>query len=348
MDKKRKHKIFVFIIFLIFPLFAQAEEVLTLSLTPPIFQITLSPGEVWASSLKLVNVNPYDLTLRVKAMDFKAKDEEGGSIFIPESSSGHLNYSLAQWIEVSRDPIFVPREKSIELPFTIRIPETAEPGGHYAAILVGAEPAMVSHSGANVLVSSYVSSLILLKIAGEVRESGVIREFSTSRRWYDQPNILLTLRFQNTGNVHLQPRGEIIISDARGAERKRIPIHYGNDYGNVLPESVRKFSFEWKGDGGIREIGKYKAEAVFGFGNEEKKFITHAIYFWIIPVVPILGILGGTIFVVFGGAFLIRSYVRRTIVRYQKETVPLRRGLLSGRNLLGDMKRLEAMLVDRE
>lgn len=348
MDKKRKHKIFVFIIFLIFPLFARAGEELTLSLTPPLFQITAAPGEVWTSSLKIVNVNSYDLALRAKAMDFEAKDEEGGSAFIPASLQRDPNYSLAQWIEIPRDSIFVPREKSVELPFTISIPEAAEPGGHYAAILVGAEPSSEAKSGANVFVSSYVSSLILLKIAGEVRESGIIREFSASRRWYDKPNVLLTLRFGNTGNVHLQPRGEIIISDARGAERKRIPIHYGQDFGNVLPESVRKFSFEWNGNRGIREIGRYKAEAILGFGNEEKRFITNTIYFWIIPVVPLLGILGGMIFVIFCGAFLIRSYIRRTLARYQKETFFPRRGLLSGNNLLGDMKRLEAMLVDRE
>ena len=47
-----------------------AQERLSITLTPPLFRLSLSPGESWPSSVKLVNANDYDLTVYASTMDF--------------------------------------------------------------------------------------------------------------------------------------------------------------------------------------------------------------------------------------------------------------------------------------
>ena len=49
--------------------------------------------------------------------------------------------TLAEWFTITREAVVVPREQSKEVPFSVRVPFEASPGGHFAAILVGTKRA---------------------------------------------------------------------------------------------------------------------------------------------------------------------------------------------------------------
>lgn len=311
--------VFLFAAISVLPWPARAQgEKLTLSVTPPLFQLTIGAGEFWASQLKVVNVNPYDLTLYASVVNFQSEGEEGHGRFtpiLPEDPEAQA-YSLAQWIEIAKNPIFVPKEKSVEIPFSVRIPANAPPGGHYAAILVGTQSFSAPAEGAVVQVSSFVSSLFFVRIKGEVKEEGDIREFSTEKNFYQKPEATLTLLFENTGNVHLQPQGDIVMYNMWGKERGKIFVNEKTNFGNVLPQSSRKFTFEWKGEQGFFEAGMYKAIATVSFGSEARQNVYRTTYFWIVPLFPVLGIFGGFIAFTLFLAWLIRSYIRGAVTRY--------------------------------
>jgi len=297
------------------PFMAVAEEGLTLTITPPLFQLTIGPGEFWSSSLKVVNTNSYDLTLYASVMNFESNGERGGGKFTPiieDDGVASVN-SLAQWIEVSKKPIFVPKEKSVEIPFSVRIPKDAPPGGHYAAILVGTQPLSDKSEGPIIRVSSLISSLLFVNIKGDVREEGNIREFSTEKTFYQEPEVDFTLRFENIGNVHLQPQGDITIYNMWGKERGKILINQKSHFGNVLPKSIREFAFKWQGENNLFEIGRYKAIATLSFGKEARQNIFRATYFWVVPLKPTLGILGSFIALILFVAWSIRSYIKKAL-----------------------------------
>jgi hypothetical protein len=194
---------------------AYAQEALSVTVTPPLFQLTIGPGEFWSSSVKIVNSNPFDVTYYAQAVDFSAEGEVGQSKFVPilddAGERERSTYSLGSWIDISPEPIVVKKGMSREVPFTVRIPEHAEPGGHYAAILVGTQPPTDRADGPVVKVSSYVSSLLLVRVKGEIVEKGRIREFISSKTWYDAADVHLSLRFENMGNAHVRPQGEVTI-----------------------------------------------------------------------------------------------------------------------------------------
>src|SRR3989344_4272253 len=156
------------------------QENFTLTITPPLFQLTIGPGEFWTSSVKIVNANAYDITVYASAVDFKQYGEEGQEMFMPlfERKAGEPSHALASWLELPSDGTFIKKGESRVIPFSLRIPADADPGSHYAAILVGTRPLKEPQNESVIKVSSMVSSLLFARIKGDIRESGFIREFS--------------------------------------------------------------------------------------------------------------------------------------------------------------------------
>lgn len=304
---------------------AQAFDRLALTITPPLFQLAIGPGEVWRSSLKIVNTNPYDLTVYASTMNFAAGGEEGQGRFIPILESDLNSRSLAKWIDITPDAIFIPQGQSIDIPFGVTIPPDAEAGGHYAAILVGTRPQNKNQNGASILVSSQVSSLFLARINGEVREEGNIREFSVKRKFYEKPDIDFTLRFINTGNVHLKPQGEITIFNMWGSEMGKMAINEKSDFGNVLPQSTRKFVFNWQRNLNILETGRFKAVANISYGEDTRQNVSRAVYFWVLPGKPLLGLAISFLTFILIIIFLIRLYIKRSLSRLERKMILINR-----------------------
>lgn len=292
-----------------------SQDKLILSVTPPLFQLNIGKGEFWASSVKIINNNSYDLTVYASVVNFEAQGEGGQGKFMPimkgekESGAG----SLASWIEIEKGPITIKREQSADIPFSVRIPENAGPGGHYAAILVGTNPLSEKSGESQIKTSALVSSLLFTRVAGEIIEDGYIREFASPKKFYQKPEVPFVLRFENRGNVHLLPQGDITIYNMWGKEMGKVPINQKTDFGNVLPHSVRKFDFQWKGEPSIFESGKYKAIVTLGFGENGKQNVSAAAYFWVVPVKPAAIILSAFLLIFIFIIWSIRLYIRRAL-----------------------------------
>lgn len=297
------------------PFFVSAQENITLSLTPPFFQLTISPGEVWSSSIKVVNVNSFPLTLYASVVNFEASGETGRGKFTPllTDDPEYKSTTLAGWIDVTQNPIIVEPGSSVKVPFSIRAPENASPGGHYAAILVGTEPIRDPEAGPSISVTSLISSLIFTRVSGDIEESGNIRELSTDKLFYSEPQVPLSLRFENTGNVHLLPQGEIAIFNMWGKERGVISVNQRTEFGNVLPDSIRNFSYEWRGEDSPLEAGRYRVVATLSFGDESRQNITSETSFWVVPIVPVLSILSSIGLLILVITWFIRVYIRRAL-----------------------------------
>ena len=306
---------------LLFTLFAPQSALaqnnnLSLSVTPPFFQMTITPGETWSSFIKLVNVNDFPIILYASVVNFESNNNEVGRGKFTPLLSQEPEYkaaSLAGWIDVTGDAIHIAPGDTVKLPFSINPPKNASPGGHYAAILIGNQPVLGKDSGSAIAVSSLISSLIFARVAGDADERGDIREFSTDSLFYEVPEVEFDIRFENTGNVHLLPQGDIAIFNMWGRKRGVIPVNQKTAFGNVLPESVRKFSFSWKGESSPLEIGRYKAVATLTFGSKSRQNSSSITSFWVVPLVPVASILGTILLLGLLISWFIRRYIRRAL-----------------------------------
>lgn len=300
------------LIFFFFPPLISAQESLNLTITPPLIKVNFTPGQIWQSSVKIVNNNPKDLNVFVSVMDFKS-GPEGGIVFLKKKTEDDNKFLLSEWIEFPEKTILIPAFQSKNIPFSIKVPENAETGGKYAAILVGTKPPE-GLEGTAIKITPLVSSLILANVRGDVKEAIWIREFSTDKTIYQKPKVNFTLKIENVGNVHIQPIGEIKIFNMYGKERGIITFNQSTEYGNILPQSLRKWNFIWEGEDSLFEIGRYKAILNLIYGNEIKQTETREVHFYILPLIPLAVVLGAisAFFVLI--ILITRLYVKRTIL----------------------------------
>lgn len=296
---------------------ASAQDAVTLSITPPLIKNSMNPGDIWKSTVKVVNNNPTEMVIYVDAVDFRGKQEDGVVEFLSTVDSGtssdEFSPFLSQWIVLENKEVLIPAYGGKEIPFIIDVPEGASPGGHYAAILAGTRPPEENIGGSVIKVSSLLASLVLLNVKGDIEERGIIREFSSDKSVYDNADVNMTVRFENLGNVHLQPLGEIKVYAPFNKLKKTLTLNHNSEFGNVLPQSIRKWSFNWKGERNILEMGRYRAELVLGYGENGRQADNRVIYFWVVYWKPVL--IASTILILFILLIIItvRSYIRRAI-----------------------------------
>ncbi|MEA1962888.1 MAG: hypothetical protein U9M94_01465 [Patescibacteria group bacterium] len=294
---------------------AQSDGAIAFSITPPLIKNTMSPGDIWKSSIKIINNNPKEINIYVQALDFQGGDESGEVEFLQakeKNADGSLPF-FSQWIVFEKKEFILPPFGSKEIPFIIDVPIGASPGGHYAALLAGTAPPTDDISGSSIKISSLLTSLILLNVKGDVHERGIIREFSSGKKFYQNEKIDFIVRFENLGNIHLQPRGDIKIYNQFDKLQDKILINHDTDFGNVLPKNIRKWNFEWESGKNLLDMGRYRAELILTYGQNEKQNIDRTIYFWVIFIKPLIIFSSAVLFIIFLMVVIIRSYIRRAI-----------------------------------
>lgn len=270
-------------IFGFLPLITSAQASLSLSVSPTLFEMTASPEQEWESVVRVINSNSYDIRVFADAVNFVPQGESGQSTFLPVVPGETEGQTLAEWIEIQEGDIVIPAEQTMEIPFTITVPQDAPPGGHFAAVLIGTKSLNDSPETSQLETSQVVTSLVFLRVTGDVVEDGSIREFRSMQSISQTPEMDFELRFENKGNVHVIPRGEIKIFNMWGQERGVIPVNRQTLFGNVLPDQIRKYSFSWSGEWSIADMGRYTAVATLVYGIDKQQFADSETTFWVIP-----------------------------------------------------------------
>lgn len=297
---------------------ARPDDGLALSITPPLIKNNVNPGQIWKSSVKLINNNSYEIKAYVQVSDFEGGPEEGTVKFISADPNSKDNtYLMSRWIVIDPGPITIPAFSSKEISYVVDVPEDAAPGGHYAAILAGTKSTDDQGGGSRIGISTMLSSLILLNVKGDVDERGMIREFSVNKQIVQDANIDFSVRFENIGNVHIQPQGEIKVYDFWDQEKGKILINHNRETGNVLPGGIRKWDFNWTGEKGLFQMGRYKAVLVLSYGQQGRETVDRTLYFWVINFKVLAYVFGSIAFLVLLIVFVVRRSIKKAIMNTQ-------------------------------
>lgn len=349
-QKKNKYFLAVVILLgLLVPQFLWAQSSVSLSVSPTIFEMTANPSQRWESNLRIINNNPFELTVYAEINNFRPLGEEGAAQFLPVDDTTTPGSTLAEWITVPSTAIVIPPEQTAQIPIVIELPADVPPGGHYAAILVGTRPPADRENASQVATAQMVSSLIFLRVTGDIIEEGSIRSFRTTQSIVETPKVDFELRFQNDGNVHLRPEGQITIFNMWGQERGRVPINQKTLFGNVMRESIRSFNFSWEGEWSPVDIGRYRAEATLAYGEDARKFTYSETSFWLIPWRALLGIILVLSVIAVLLAWLVKLYVRRmlSIAGYTEESAVITQSVVPVKSKqVSVMAPIEAGILD--
>lgn len=224
---------------------------------PVKLEISADPGDVITGELFLMN----EETKGTKSFtpDFEIFIEEGGSKkFLAEESD------LATWFEIDY-PITLNSLESKNIPFTLRVPEDASPGGHFVVIWWS----IVSPDTGEVSIITRAGILVYLTISGDIKEQGQILEFTTQnkKKFFGSSPINFAINFENTGNVHLKPKGEIQIKNIFGRTKAVIDVNTKDI--SILPQSKKTLNEEWNFSGFV--FGPYKANLKLVYGETQQE-----------------------------------------------------------------------------
>ncbi len=190
--------------------------------------------------IDLSNRTDADAVFSVSVVDFGTLDESGGIAFLGGSGGFERRYGLASWMKIGGESFVVPAGKSERIPITVENRESLSPGGHYGAVLFRMSgPGDVATDSPTVAVESSFAALVFVKKAGgEIAELSYKGSEDISRDILGIPTGL-SLRFQNSGNTHLVPRGRAVVTDPFGRVVRKGIINA--ESGRILPESFRAF-----------------------------------------------------------------------------------------------------------
>ncbi len=281
--------------------------------------LTIQPGESRQLTVTLQNLTNATVEYVAIINDFVAGSGESGQpALILDANKFAPSHSLKRYIAPIPN-ITVGGGQSKDVTVSITIPKDAAAGGYYGAVRFA--PAGSADPTKNVTLSASVGSLILVKVPGDIKENVTLDSFdvrtdpeatSGSSFFTSNKNLYAVARFKNTGNVHEQPFGKVILK--RGSKvLQTVEINNTEPRGNVLPDSIRRFSVKLDKVG---LWGKYTVEGNFGYGSSGQ-LVSGSTSFYVIPLTYILigiAVLALIALAVFGLPRAIKRY-NQTVIR---------------------------------
>lgn len=242
------------------------------TVTPAKFELSGQPGEKITQTLRVTNEDSVDSLFVISVFGLSVVNENG-DVELGEAYAYPNLFS--SWVKFDQNGFrFKPKEtKTVN--FTITIPDNAEPGGKYASIVMGMD--RVNREAGDSAAMAKVVSLLMLSVAGDIRDNATIESFSITPDIGN--NVEFSARVYNKGNNHIKPHGQIIITNLFG--QKVATISFAGE--NVLPGAIRKMTEIWPNDR-IR-FGRYTATLATTYGYKDNLNLSITQTFWYVPPV---------------------------------------------------------------
>lgn len=244
-----------------------------LSIQPIKVTHTLKPGEEVSGVIEIKNASSGGVSVETRVDDFVPL---AGTYNIQIVQRAPGVSTVRDWIALDAPQSFVlAKDAKKDITYTIKVPSNADPGGHFGVALFKASE--LSKGGQQLKVGTQVGMLILVAIPGSHLEKGNVLDFS-GPKFVSKSPIDFTIKFENTGTAHFEPKGTIVITNMFGKEIGSVAV--GGQV--VLPSGVRDLTANVNFDGVL--LGRYTADLkmVDGEGNEiaSKSFAFYAFPLW--------------------------------------------------------------------
>lgn len=305
-----------------------AQPALALTVSPAKLEIAGDPGAVVTGSVEIFNEQSEAKTFYTSFENFEPRGESGAPYFVGAKDG------LATWMTTVDQITLQPGEHQ-EIPYTVKIPASADPGGYFASIFFGSQPG-VARGDSDVVIGGKVGILVLLRVNGEVAEQGGLIDFQIKdhARVVNHLPVAFEYRLNNAGADRIVPKGEITVRNIVGG--KTATLTANKTEGSVLPGSTRKFGVNWSSATGDADaiaptgffalagaqwhdfhLGWYTAHLNIVWGQNEQ-VANRSYHFFIFPWQLLSLLLGALLIVVGGGRVLIRKYNRWIIANAGK------------------------------
>ena len=264
-------------------------------------ELEVKPGQTVNFEISVANRISDNRTFEITVEDMAGSADGSKSVELLGEERGP--YSLKDYLSFPSKRFELDLGDRARLPITISIPPDAEPGGFYGSVLISTvqeDQVGESSNTARSPIVARIGTLFFVTVPGEVERSGDTKSIALldSKWWYEKGPIKLSVLYENTGSVHLNPYGELRIKNLFGEQVGFVEL----DPWFVLPKSLRSREVTWD-----RELlfGRYTATVFINRGYDDI-IDERSVVFWVLP----WKIAGGIFVVLFIIIFSLRFFFR--------------------------------------
>jgi len=266
---------------------AYAQEDVSVGVSPTFQNLKLQPGDKYNGELVTWNLSQEPAKYKILVKGFKQIDNTPGTaVLLSDEEEQKSLYSASSWITVNKDSIELVPNKNEKILYEINVPKNATKGEYHAMISLISENYVKSNDTATLTnVSSGMP--ILIRIGDNFVESAELLTFKTSKNIYEKPSVLFTTIINNTGDTHISPTGEIVLTNIFNKEIARIKFNANSQ--SLLRDNTGNYTTQWT-DKLITEnkqlaVGPIKAELIVTYRELQPGFapLLAQTSFYIIP-----------------------------------------------------------------
>jgi hypothetical protein len=282
---------------------------LRLTTSPLPINLKVTPGYSTTANIKIKNDGLATENIKVSLMKFKA-DSLSGAPLLSERQPGD---DFFDWVTFSENTFSLPVNEWKTITATFNVPTTASFDYYYAIVFTRAQDEVKQGDRQTVIVGGTATLVLLEAVVPNAKREIKVTDFSVDKNMFEFLPATFTVKLQNSGNVHVAPRGNIFIS--KGDDKDIAMLEVNPAQGSILPDSPREFQAQWaegfpiyvpkQADGKavldangkpMQELkwdfkdtsklrwGKYTAKLLLVFDDGKKDVpIEAAVTFWVMP-----------------------------------------------------------------
>lgn len=187
---------------------AQGGRGVRMVVEPETVSFELVPGASRFAALRIQNLDKVPITVTAHVLPL-VYDEAGN----PNIEDIKAEGSSAGWTLLRPESVTIPPGSARNLQVGVRTPRDAEPGGHYAQVLLAARP---EGSGKEKTPETQLSVPVYALLGKDLPAAGELSPL-TIQESEDGRFVIIGTTFTNRGKVHVTPSAEVVV------EMKTIP-----------------------------------------------------------------------------------------------------------------------------
>ncbi|NUL04548.1 DUF916 domain-containing protein [Streptomyces lunaelactis] len=213
----------------------------------PYFYLSADPGTTVTDRVTVTNKTDAPLTFRLYAADAYNTERDGGFAVRTQKEKQR---GVGAWARPERDRVTVPANSSVTVPYTLTVPEGAEPGDHPGALVALDERVSPSTGPVAFGIQQAVGARVYLRVGGPTVPALSVEDVALT---HAQPLVpgtgessaLISYTLHNRGNVTLNPKVALKAEglfgrDLLSRDLKKIPSE-------LLPRQKIRLTERWSG-----------------------------------------------------------------------------------------------------
>ncbi|PDV97173.1 hypothetical protein [Candidatus Chloroploca asiatica] len=186
--------------------------------------LILEPGASQEVTVELGNFGDAPAVAYTYLADVYSLINGGMGVSLEETTGS----GMSGWVDYAAQTTTLDAHSALHRSFMVSIPPNTQPGEYLTSIVIQGEASDVSGEG-GVALNQVSRQAIAIAVLVPGPQQPALSIGAASHTLVGS-NSRIRVELHNSGNVRLQPEGEVVLYDAAGAEVSRYPVKMGSIY----------------------------------------------------------------------------------------------------------------------